>query len=63
MLLLEPFEDHNAAVGAVCARMYLEESGESISSPAGAMAQLVRDIRSHRADLPSTELTLRGWAV
>ncbi|GAA1896322.1 hypothetical protein [Streptantibioticus ferralitis] len=63
MSLLEPFEDGNAAVGAACARMYLEESGEPISPPAGAMAELVRGIRSHKTDLRGAALTLRGRAA
>ncbi|WP_432747292.1 hypothetical protein H7827_23805 [Streptomyces sp. JH002] len=60
-LLLEPFADFNAAIGAACARMYLDLSEQPISPPPGAMAQLTRSIREHKTDLQDTARQLRDW--
>jgi len=62
-LILEPFSDYNAVIGAACAQMYLEESGEAIAPPSGAMVGLIRDIRDNRLRLSETARRLRAWAV
>lgn len=60
-LLLEPFSDFNAAIGAGCADMYLEQSEEPFIPPPGGMTQLVRDIRTERLDLAALARRLRDW--
>ncbi|GAA0490922.1 MULTISPECIES: hypothetical protein [Streptomyces] len=60
-LLLQPFSEYNAVIGAACADTYLEDSGERIAPPPRGMVQLVSDIRSGAADLLETALRLRDW--
>ncbi|MGG7574449.1 hypothetical protein [Streptomyces sirii] len=61
MVRLKPFEDYNGIIGAACAWEYMDQSGEPISPPTGAMAQLVKEIRSEHADLLAVARQLRGW--
>lgn len=62
-LILEPFSDYNATIGAACARMYMEESGEPITPPPGGMVKLVREIREIGGlRLGETARRLRDWA-
>lgn len=60
-LLLQPFSDYNAAIGAACADTYMAESGEPITPPPGAVAQLVRDVREREAGLLEAALRIRDW--
>ncbi|KAA6222447.1 MULTISPECIES: hypothetical protein [Streptomyces] len=61
MVLLRPFEDYNGIIGAACAWTYMEDSGEDIAPPPGAMSQLVRDLREKRTDLLDAARRLRSW--
>ncbi|MCP9208315.1 hypothetical protein [Streptomyces cucumeris] len=62
-LILEPFSDYNATIGAACAQMYMEESGERITPPPGAMVGLVRELRrTTRLRLGDTARRFRDWA-
>jgi hypothetical protein len=60
-LLLEPFSDYNATIGAGCADMYMEESGEPITPPLGGMPQLVREVRDDKASLSTIARRMRDW--
>ncbi|MFH8343299.1 hypothetical protein [Streptomyces sp. NPDC018045] len=62
-LLLQPFSDYNAAIGAACAETYMADSGEPVAPPLGAMVNLVRELRSGEAGLLETALRLRDWKV
>ncbi|WP_245997295.1 hypothetical protein [Streptomyces armeniacus] len=60
-LLLEPFSDFNASIGAGCADMYMRQSDQPFIPPPGAMAQLVREIRAERTGLAAIARRLREW--
>ncbi|NGO69714.1 hypothetical protein [Streptomyces boncukensis] len=60
-LLLEPFSDYNAAIGAACAQMYMAMSGEPVMPPPGGMAKLVQEAREQRAGLGDVARRLRDW--
>lgn len=60
-VLLEPFSDYNATIGAACADMYMEESGVPITPPLGGMPDLARDIRDTKVPLSAVARRMRDW--
>ena len=60
---LEPLPHRNSLYAAFVAAQYMDQSGEGIDPPYGALSDLVRKIRDTRVGVPAVADQLRSWKV
>jgi len=60
---LEPLPHRNSLYAAFIAAQYMDQSGEGIDPPYGALSDLVRKIRDTRLDVQDVADQLRTWKV
>ncbi|WP_329582689.1 toxin Doc [Streptomyces sp. NBC_01361] len=60
---LEPLPHHNSLYAAFVAAQYMDQSGETIDPPYGALSDLVRKIRDTRLDVYTVADHLRTWKI
>jgi hypothetical protein len=60
---LEPLPHRNSLFAAFVAAQYMDQSGEGIDPPYGALSDLVRKIRDTRVGVPAVADQLRSWKV
>ncbi|MFF4355033.1 toxin Doc [Streptomyces sp. NPDC001530] len=60
---LEPLPHRNSLYAAFVAAQYMDQSGEGIDPPYGALSDLVRKIRDTRLGVPAVADQLRAWKV
>ncbi|MGW3494856.1 toxin Doc [Streptomyces sp. NPDC001020] len=60
---LEPLPHRNSLYAAFIAAQYMNQSGEGIDPPYGALSDLVRKIRDTRLDVQDVADQLRTWKV
>ncbi|MFE5030205.1 toxin Doc [Streptomyces sp. NPDC056656] len=60
---LEPLPHHNSLYAAFVAAQYMDQSGETIDPPYGALSDLVRKIRDTRLDVYTVAEHLRTWKI
>ncbi|MFC7219466.1 toxin Doc [Streptomyces polyrhachis] len=58
-----PLPAHNELYGCYCALSYLEQCGEGIDAPYGALIDLCREVRTGGADVFTAADRLRGWRI
>lgn len=60
---LEPLPHRNSLFAAFVAAQYMDQSGEGIDPPYGALSDLVRKIRDTRLGVLAVADQLRSWKV
>ncbi|MFJ3670509.1 toxin Doc [Streptomyces sp. NPDC090106] len=60
---LEPLPHRNSLFAAFVAAQYMDQSGEGIDPPYGALSDLIRKIRDSRLRIPAVADQLRGWRL
>jgi hypothetical protein len=60
---LEPLPHRNSLYAAYVAAQYMDQSGEGIDPPYGALSDLVRKIRDTRLGVLTVADQLRSWRV
>ncbi|GGX83018.1 toxin Doc [Streptomyces fructofermentans] len=60
---LEPLPHRNSLYAAFVAAQYMDQSGEGMDPPYGALSDLVRTIRDTRAEVRDVADRLRSWRV
>lgn len=60
---LEPLPHRNSLFAAFVAAQYMDQSGEGIDPPYGALSDLVRKIRDTRLSIGTVADQLRSWKV
>jgi hypothetical protein len=60
---LEPLPHRNSLFAAFVAAQYMDQSGEGIDPPYGALSDLVRKIRDSRLPVPAVAEQLRAWKI
>ncbi|MDI1455295.1 toxin Doc [Streptomyces sp. ATE26] len=60
---LEPLPHRNSLFAAFLAAQYMDQSGEGIDPPYGALSDLVRKVRDTRLSIYAVAETLRGWKL
>ncbi|MBC2906776.1 toxin Doc [Streptomyces cupreus] len=60
---LEPLPHRNGLYAAFIAAQYMDQSGEGIDPPYGALSDLVRKIRDTRLRVPEVAARLRSWKM
>ncbi|WP_151476139.1 toxin Doc [Streptomyces albicerus] len=60
---LEPLPNRNSLYAAFVAAQYMDQSGEGIDPPYGALSDLVRKIRDTRVGVRAVADQLRSWKV
>ncbi|WP_438306797.1 hypothetical protein ACSHXN_45480 (plasmid) [Streptomyces sp. HUAS TT11] len=60
---LEPLPHRNSLFAAFVTSQYLDQSGEGIDSPYGALSDLVRKARESRLKIYDITDTLRSWRI
>ncbi|MFI8537456.1 toxin Doc [Streptomyces aquilus] len=60
---LEPLPHRNSLFAAFVAAQYMDQSGEGIDPPYGALSDLVRKIRDSRLRVPAVAEQLRAWKI
>ncbi|MGW2520382.1 toxin Doc [Streptomyces sp. NPDC001617] len=60
---LEPLPHRNSLYAAFIAAQYMDQSGEGIDPPYGALSDLVRKIRDTRLGVLAVADQLRSWKV
>lgn len=60
---LEPLPHRNSLYAAFVAAQYMDQSGEGIDPPYGALSDLVRKIRDTRLGVQAVADQLRSWRV
>ncbi|MFD5848219.1 toxin Doc [Streptomyces chartreusis] len=60
---LEPLPHRNSLFAAFVAAQYMDQSGEGIDPPYGALSDLVRKIRDTRLRVPEVATQLRSWKI
>ncbi|MGW5370356.1 toxin Doc [Streptomyces sp. NPDC004009] len=60
---LEPLPHRNSLFAAFVAAQYMDQSGEGIDPPYGALSDLVRKIRDSRLSVYAVAEALRGWKL
>ncbi|MGW6060335.1 toxin Doc [Streptomyces sp. NPDC055189] len=60
---LEPLPHRNSLYAAFVAAQYMDQSGEGIDPPYGALSDLVRKIRGTRISVYTVAEALRTWRV
>ncbi|WP_405512651.1 toxin Doc [Streptomyces canus] len=60
---LEPLPHRNSLYAAFVAAQYMDQSGEGIDPPYGALSDLVRKIRDARLRVPEVAERIRFWKI
>ncbi|MEV8434726.1 toxin Doc [Streptomyces chartreusis] len=60
---LEPLPHRNSLFAAFVAAQYLDQSGEGIDPPYGALSDLTRKMRETRLSIYSVADALRSWRI
>jgi hypothetical protein len=60
---LEPLPHRNSLYAAFIAAQYMDQSGEGIDPPYGALSDLVRKIRDTRVGVQAVADQLRAWKL
>ncbi|MEV7283209.1 toxin Doc [Streptomyces sp. NPDC093252] len=60
---LEPLPHRNGLFAAFVAAQYMDQSGEGIDPPYGALSDLVRKVRDTRLTVYTVAEALRAWRV
>ncbi|MEU2554636.1 toxin Doc [Streptomyces sp. NPDC014684] len=60
---LEPLPHRNSLFAAFIAAQYMDQSGEGIDPPYGALSDLVRKVRDTRLSVYAVAEALRGWKL
>lgn len=60
---LEPLPHRNSLYAAFVAAQYMDQSGEGIDPPYGALSDLVRKVRDTRLGVQAIAEHLRSWRV
>jgi hypothetical protein len=60
---LEPLPHRNSLYAAFVAAQYMDQSGEGIDPPYGALSDLVRKVRDTRLGVQAIAEQLRSWRV
>ncbi|MFC9282275.1 toxin Doc [Streptomyces collinus] len=60
---LEPLPHRNSLFAAFVAAQYMDQSGEGIDPPYGALSDLVRKVRDTRLSVYAVAEALRGWKL
>ncbi|MFI7406772.1 toxin Doc [Streptomyces sp. NPDC049541] len=60
---LEPLPHRNSLFAAFVTAQYLDQSGEGIDPPYGALSDLVRKIRDSRLNVYAVAEALRSWRI
>ncbi|MGJ5756564.1 hypothetical protein FB563_8300 [Streptomyces puniciscabiei] len=60
---LEPLPHRNSLFAAFVAAQYMDQCGEGIDPPYGALSDLVRKVRDARLGVYAVAETLRSWKI
>ncbi|GAA5053504.1 toxin Doc [Streptomyces similanensis] len=60
---LEPLPHRNSLFAAFVAAQYMEQSGEGIDPPYGALSDLIRKVRDARLSVYAVAEVLRAWRL
>ncbi|MFI6340517.1 toxin Doc [Streptomyces sp. NPDC050535] len=60
---LEPLPHRNGLFAAFVAAQYMDQSGEGVDPPYGALSDLVRKVRDTRVSVYTVAETLRSWKI
>ncbi|MFF4911175.1 toxin Doc [Streptomyces sp. NPDC001260] len=60
---LEPLPHRNSLFAAFVTAQYMDQSGEGIDPPYGALSDLVRKIRDSRLNVYAVAEALRSWRI
>ncbi|MEU3254873.1 toxin Doc [Streptomyces sp. NPDC006997] len=60
---LEPLPHHNSLFAAFVAAQYMDQAGQGIDPPYGALSDLVRKVRETRVPVQAVAEALRGWTI
>lgn len=60
---LEPLPHRNSLFAAFVAAQYMDQSGEGIDPPYGALSDLVRKVRDSRLGIYAVAEALRSWRI
>ena len=60
---LEPLPHRNGLFAAFVAAQYMDQSGEGIDPPYGALSDLVRKVRDTRVSVYAVAEALRSWKI
>ncbi|MFE9499789.1 toxin Doc [Streptomyces collinus] len=60
---LEPLPYRNSLFAAFVAAQYMDQSGEGVDPPYGALSDLVRKVRDTRLSVYAVAEALRGWKL
>ncbi|MGW4029452.1 toxin Doc [Streptomyces sp. NPDC004838] len=60
---LEPLPHRNSLYAAFVAAQYMDQSGEGIDPPYGALSDLIRKVRDTRVSVYAVAETLRSWKI
>ncbi|MEV8319282.1 toxin Doc [Streptomyces sp. NPDC059900] len=60
---LEPLPHRNSLFAVFVAAQYMDQSGEGIDPPYGALSDLVRTVRDTKASVYTVAAALRTWKV
>jgi hypothetical protein len=63
LVCLEPLPHRNSLFAAFVAAQYMDQSGEGIDPPYGALSDLVRKVRDTRMSVYAVAEALRSWRV
>ncbi|MET8582230.1 toxin Doc [Streptomyces collinus] len=63
LVRLEPLPHRNSLFAAFVAAQYMDQSGEGIDPPYGALSDLVRKIRDTRLSVYAVAEALRDWKL
>ncbi|WP_306192611.1 MULTISPECIES: toxin Doc [unclassified Streptomyces] len=63
LVRLEPLPHRNSLFAAFVATQYMDQSGEGIDPPYGALSDLVRKVRDTRLSVYAVAEALRSWRV
>ncbi|MEV8034906.1 toxin Doc [Streptomyces sp. NPDC086182] len=63
IVCLEPLPHRNSLFAAFVTGQYMDQSGEGIDPPYGALSDLIRKIRETRLDIYAISDALRAWRL
>jgi hypothetical protein len=63
IVCLEPLPHRNSLFAAFVTGQYMDQSGEGIDPPYGALSDLIRKIRETRLDIYAISDALRSWRL
>ncbi|MFE7649910.1 toxin Doc [Streptomyces phaeoluteigriseus] len=63
LVRLEPLPHRNSLFAAFVAAQYIDQSGEGIDPPYGALSDLIRKVRDSRLTVYAVAEALRSWRI